>query len=337
MQDIKQLFETSQRVLITSHISPDPDAVCSTLLLSRTLSENFTGMQVRMVLEEKPGEDLGFLEGYEHLEFLPLLDAINDFQPDLFINLDGNNFKRVSRTNGEEIKTKLAELKTKLVIIDHHEEDDKDEANVFINNKRPATAEEVYNLCFDLLELQKPKNYAETTLLGIISDTQRHRFDHPGYMETYRIVSQLLDDGASIEKLEIRLEHFNHEEIEVIAELATNITDSGEGYTYSFVSDKFSQTFYNSNKSQQAIKDACDEFVNHYIRCYEGNRWGFVVYPERIGGKITYGVTLRSVAGTKDVSSVARHLGGGGHKPAAGAKINADSIESALVAVKAVV
>jgi bifunctional oligoribonuclease and PAP phosphatase NrnA len=330
MQEIKSLFEQSSKILISSHISPDADAVCSALLLGRTLKQNYPDSKVAIVLEEKPGVNLNFLEEYELVEFMSLRDKVEAYEPDLFIIVDANNFKRVSRKDFDVINAKLREQGTKVAIIDHHEPGDKDDSDVYINNKRPATAEEVYNLCYDTLGLKKPHNYAETALLGIISDTQRHRFDHPGYRETYRIVSELLDDGASIEKLELKLEHHSLGELEVIAELAMNIKDSGQGYTYSLIGDEFSARYYAAQKDPQGIKDACDGFVNSYIRSFESNRWGFIIYPEMIDGKKMYSVTLRAASDAKDVSEVARQLGGGGHKPAAGAKLDCESIQDAL-------
>ncbi len=335
MQELKELIESSKNILITSHISPDPDAVSSTLLLGRTLKHNYPDKQVEMVLEESPSKDLGFLTDYQEIKFLSLLEFIENFQPDLFIILDGNSFKRVSRVNGNEIKDLLSKISCKTVIIDHHEEADRDTAEIFINNKRPATAEEVYVVCFEQLMLTKPEDSAEVTLLGIVSDTQRHRFDHPGYRETYRIVSDLLDEGASIEKLEVKLEHFTKKQMEVLSELIKNIIDSGEGYTYSYVSDEFKHEYMKVNKTTQYIKDACDEFINRYVRAFEDNQWGFVVYPELVNGVEKYSVSMRSVVGVKDVSEIARKLGGGGHKPAAGAKLQANSVEEALKIVKA--
>ncbi len=330
----KELIENFDRILVTSHISPDPDAISSTLLLGRTLKENHPDKDIRMVLEEKPGAELSFLKDYESIEFRSLAEVTDEYKPQLFIIVDGNNLSRVSRQSAEEIRAKLHNLGCKLAIIDHHEEGDKDSSDVFINSKRPATAEEIYVVCFEQLKLRKPPSYAETALLGIVSDTQRHRFDHPGYRETYRIVSELLDAGASIEKLEVKLEHYSKGEMEVVAELANNIISSSSGYSYSFISDDFSNSFFGANKDPQAIKDACDEFVNRYIRAFENCNWGFVIYPEKINDRLQYSVTMRSVSGARDVSEIARSLGGGGHKPAAGAKIQAASVQEALELVK---
>lgn len=326
---LKQI-ETAERILVTSHISPDPDALTSVLLLGRTLKVNYPDKQVFMVLEEKPGENLNFLAGYEEVEFQPVLKALSEHKPDLLIILDANNYKRISRNDSQAVKELIESNRIKTAIIDHHEIDDRDKTDVFINTKRPAAVEEVYVVCFEQLKLKKPGDYAETTLLGILSDTQRHRFDHPGYRETYRIVSEMLDKGASIEKLEARLSHYNKDELLAISHLAKNISSSKDGYSYSYIDDNFYNEWLNAKKNSNDLKKGVELFTNTFIKNFERNNWGFVVYPDAAAGSGCWGVSLRSVSGTIDVSAIARALGGGGHKPAAGAKIKASNIVDAL-------
>lgn len=337
--NFNQLVNEAASIMVTSHISPDPDAVSSVLLMGRTLIKNFPGKKILMLLEEEPMGDLGFLSGYDELKFGPVNRALADEKPELFIITDANNYSRVSRKGGEEIRSIIADSggRIKTVIIDHHELDGLDQPDLLINNKRPASVEEVYVLLFEEIGLEKPGNFAETALLGIISDTQRHRFDHPGYRETYRIVADLIDAGASIEKLESRLEHHTKNELDVISHLAQNMTSSGKGYSYSYVSDEYIKKWLSENKPADDIKNAVELFTNKFIRSFEGNKWGFVVYPELIAGDGCWGVSLRSVSGARDVSAIARELGGGGHKPAAGAKVQADSVMQVIEKVQTVI
>lgn len=337
INQFKKLIEESKRILITSHISPDPDAVASVLLLGTTLHLNYPDKSIKMVLEEKPDRDLSFLEDYDKIDFSSLAETVQKSNPELFVIVDANTYARVSRFDSQKLRQFIESNGIKTVMIDHHEEAGKDSSDIFINNKRPATAEEIYVLCFEQLKYKKPSGFAQTTLLGIISDTQRHRFDHPGYRETYRIISDLLDEGASIEKLESRLEQYNKNELDALSHLATNITDSGEGYTYSFIGDEFIKKWLAANKPYADLKNGCELFSNQFIRNYENNDWGFIVYPEILTGPDCYGVSLRSLSGVKDVSVIAKALGGGGHKPAAGAKIEAKSVEEAIQKVEAAI
>src|SRR5437868_13036620 len=102
VKKFNELIGSCQRILITSHISPDPDAVASVLLMGTTLSRNFPEKDVLMVLEEEP-IGLNFLEDYDKIELKSLPQSMNDFQPDLVILLDGNNYSRASRLEGDKI------------------------------------------------------------------------------------------------------------------------------------------------------------------------------------------------------------------------------------------
>jgi bifunctional oligoribonuclease and PAP phosphatase NrnA len=337
VEELKELLESSVRVLITSHIAPDPDAVTSTLLVGGTLAENYPNKEVQMVLEERPLRSLDFLEGYDLLKIKPLALAVEEFEPDLMIIVDANSLSRVSRQGAEQAREYLKKNNPKLVILDHHEEAGAEASDVFINNKRPATAEEVYHLFFEQLRLKKPKGYAKTTLLGIISDTQRHRFDHPGYRETYRIVSDLLDAGASIEKLEALAEQYNKDELLALSHYAANITNSGQGYTYSFVGDDFIAEWQSGGKNNTDMKNACEEFANRYLKSFEGNKWGFVISPEPLSGPDWWGVSFRALSGSRDVAAIAQQLGGGGHRSAAGAKIQSKTVQEAIEQVIAAI
>lgn len=333
-EKFRQLLESAQKVLVTSHISPDPDAISSALLVGKTLRFNYPEKGTHIVLEEKPARKVDFLDGYQEIEFKPLLEATTELQPNLFIMVDAANFERVSRVNGPKLRQLLKNRQIKTATIDHHEQHGKDEVSLYINNQRPATAQEVYELLFEKLDLKKPRGYAEITLLGIISDTARHKFDNPVHRETFRVVSDLIDSGASIEELETITERYTQDQLEVYKNLLDNITDSGKGYTYSFIDDKFTSDWLSSQKPTEALKLGCEEFTNQFIKNYKDNLWGFVIHPELNDANNNYGVSLRSTSGNVDVSKLAYKLGGGGHKPAAGAKVKASNVDEALEKVK---
>lgn len=336
MEDkLKQLIEVSQRLLITSHISPDPDAVSSLLLLGGTLKQNFPAKDIRLVLEEEPPRDLSFLAGYGDITFADLADSIEAQQPELIIIVDANSFSRCSRLNSEKARKLSEDSGAKVCIIDHHEEAGADKADVFINNKAPATAQEVYRVCFDDLGLSKPAGYADIALLGIISDTYRFKYANPLHRQTFAIVSDLLDSGASIEKLENTLERYQSDQMTAFSNLAANLKDSGKGYSYSYLDDQLAERLLGEKERVPAVKSACEVFTNQFIRNFENNQWGFIVYPEVTPRGLTYSVSFRAVSGVKDVAAIAAKLGGGGHKEAAGAKkLPASSAQEAIAVVE---
>ncbi len=56
----------------------------------------------------------------------------------------------------------------------------------------------------------------------------------------------------------------------------------------------------------------------------------YYIYPDLVAGDNRYAVSLRSAGASKNVAALAEKLGGGGHKPAAGAKLNAPNVANAL-------
>jgi phosphoesterase RecJ-like protein len=337
-REFLDLVNKSERILITSHFSPDADAICSVLLLATTLKENFSKKHIKAALEEKPSTNLTFLADYKSIEFNNLYQAIKKHKPDLLVILDANSLKRCSRSDVKEIESHIRDRQIKVAIIDHHESIGSDDADLFMNNQSPAVTQDVYEICFFSLDLRKPRGYAQTAALGIISDTFRFKYYNPKHRQTFKIVSELIEAGVNIEELENKLERYTHGQMVVISQLASNIR-THEGYNYSFISDKFCEEWQINEKSIDEYKSGCEFFVNQFIRNFDRNYWGFIVYKELgLRGNV-YSVSFRSISGTagKDVSKLAYELGGGGHKPAAGAKIEAQNLEEALKKVQSTI
>lgn len=333
---LKSLINNAQRILTTSHISPDPDAVCSVLLLGRTLALNFPDKQIKMVLEEQSSQNVNFLTDFEKIDFSPLKTTVELSKPDLFISVDAAGMRRLTRSDGEILSDLVYnQLKSKVAVIDHHQMEDTVKADVYIKSQRPATTEEIYELLFEKWGLKKPEGYAETALLGIVRDTGRFKYDNPSHRETFRIVSKLIDAGASIEQLEYRLDRYGLEELQVLSNLMDNVVVDKQGYSYSFIDDEFSRQWQAQGRPTDAYKAATDVFTSQFLRNIENAYWGFIVYPELQAVDRSYSVSFRAVSGGVDVSQIAAALGGGGHKQAAGAKnIQAENVQQAVEKVK---
>lgn len=332
-EKLLELVTKDKKIFITSHVSPDPDAICSVLLLGSTIKTNFPDRQVLICLEEEPAKDVRFLSGFGDIKFEPLLSAIESFEPELLIMLDANGYKRISRKDGQRIKDYVRQNNVKTVIIDHHQPDGKDEVNLYINDECPATVQNVYELSFDKSNLKKPEGYGDITMLGILDDTGRFLYENPKHRETLEIVNNLIDDGVSIESLWNRLSRYTEDQLEVISELISNsVVD--KTYTYSFLGDDFCMHWLESDGKPANLKGGVDWFKDNFLRSIADNTWGFVVYKDPSEDKGEYSVSFRAISGTKDVSELARRLDGGGHKAAAGGHTEAEDISEAVEKVK---
>lgn len=335
-ETLKQLIDSSAKILVTSHISPDIDAVSSSLLAANTLAVNFAGKTINLVLEELPNQKLDFLGGYSSIKNQNLADFVESNTPNLIIIVDAGKLSRCSRNEGEKLKQLVKQRDIKVAVIDHHEPGDKGDSDVYINDGYPAASQQVYHILFDNLNLKKPDGYGEATLLGLLSDTLRFKYKNSKHRETFALVSDLIDGGIDIEYLENKLETYSKDQLEVIAHLISNL-QTGSGFNYSFISDSFADQWQQSGKDPIDLKSGAAVFVNQFIRNIKPNSWGFLVSREVIASEHNYSVSFRAEGGTKKVSDLAKKLGGGGHESAAGAKFHAESVLDAVNKVLAVV
>jgi phosphoesterase RecJ-like protein len=298
---LKELIESSGRILITSHISPDPDSVSSIILLGTTLKFNYPEKAIDIVLEDRP-VGLDFIEGFNQINFGPVLDALKAAQPDLFIMLDGNNYERASRHDGGLVRQVIKDIALKTVIIDHHEEDGRDQVDLYINNQSPAAALDVYEICFDELGLKQPAGAIQTAMTGFYADTGGFVYVKAGQQEKlFKFAERLVSMGANIESVKYALENYSLEDAQLISSLLSNLSTNA-GYSFSYLSDDFVNSWINSGKSQLEFQKPTNAFLNQYIRNINGNKWGFIVFKNTLQGDNYYSVSFRSQNGEPDVS-----------------------------------
>lgn len=329
MEDkLKQLIDQSERILITSHISPDPDAVASTLLTGLTLRDKYPDKEVSMVLEEEP-EGLSFLPGYDKLRFSRLDEFVAKHNPDLIIMVDVSNLSRASRAGGGSIRDHINSSGTKLIIIDHHLPEGQDDSDLCINSSEPSAASAIYNLLFKKLGLSKLDTAAEITMVGLYADTGGFIYIDKNSLDSFRLISELVSADVSIEKIKYQLSQLSENQMKVIGELCNNVSHSND-YSFSFLSDEFVDNWLKSGKDSASLQKASKTFVDNYLRVIDGRPMGFSFYRSPLDPKDTYSVSFRSVKHTENVAKIAQKLNGGGHPSAAGGKVVASSIQDAL-------
>jgi phosphoesterase RecJ-like protein len=285
-----------------------------------------------MALEEQP-DGLDFLEGFSDIKFQNIFSLISQNKPDLFIVLDAINFDRISRKDASSIRQYLIDSNVKTAIIDHHEQIDKDASDVYLYQGSIAAVQDVYEICFNYLKLAKPKGYGETTMAGLFSDSGGFTYTNTRYKEMFELVHSLIESGVSLEKTKNLLSDYSSEHMFVLSEFMKNIT-AGDGYSYSYLGDDFVATWAQSGKSPVQLNTAAGIFANEYVRNIDGRPWGFVAYRNLVAGDNAYSVSFRSQSGAKDVSKIANSLGGGGHIPAAGARVIAKDVRAVIEKVK---
>jgi phosphoesterase RecJ-like protein len=333
IQTLKNLLEKTQNILITSHVSPDPDSVCSMLLLGLTLEKNYADKKITVSAEEA-ADNLNFLAGYNKIKTQSLADALNN--QDLIIIVDAMNFDRCTRNNGQTISQKVKENNIPLAIIDHHQPLGVEQNALYLNNDNSSATQEIYELLFNELKLQKPDGYAEIAMSGIYSDTAGFTYLKDNYKDTLTIAGELISAGAKLEVIKSKLQQYSLDEIAPIQEILSNIKLEDE-YTFSYLGDDFVDEWLKTGKTSAALNIAKSYFMDNFSRNIDGREWGFALYKEPVIGDGYYSISFRAINGTKDVSVLASKLNGGGHKAAAGARVQAKNVEEAVLKIQKVI
>ena len=179
MKSIIQTIKKNKKFLISTHVSPDPDALCSELALAIYLKS--LGKKVTIINHEAVSPRLHFLPGARSIK--PYKDKKrNDY--DVAIVVDCGDLNRIGKVRGLIRKERI------LINIDHHITND-----FFgdLNLVRPAAssaAEVLYELLLKA-GCVFTKNLALHLYIGIMTDTGSFRYENTT-ARTHTIVAQLL-------------------------------------------------------------------------------------------------------------------------------------------------
>jgi phosphoesterase RecJ-like protein len=327
-----RLIKGSKNILITSHISPDPDAISSALGLFNILNQNFK-RNIIVNFEDPVNEKYSFLKGFKSVRNTEHIEIVKEEDVDLIIVLDGNNWRRFVKKSWEKFKSKIensAEIKT--VCIDHHPKIGFDKFDLYIQKNYGSTTEIIYEILIENFKFKMDKDFAYAIMTGIIGDTGRFMYakDLP---KTFDIAKELIAfDEQMIEKITTSTGRYKLHTLQFLQELIKNTVMRDE-YTFSFFSEKTTTKVRKDPSLAPMYKSASEEYVNIYVRNIEDNLWGFSVtpIPEELG---SYKVSFRATVGTVDSSIFAAQLGGGGHKGASGCEFKAENIEEAIQIVE---
>ncbi len=336
MTQFEDYLNSARKILITSHIGADPDALCSALAVYNILLNNgFAKEQLCINLEGLSLRDYSILHRYDDIGTGSNRDAVEKFNPDLIIVTDGSQWHRFFHDDwrpDESIKS---------VGLDHHQGagNESSEFDLEYNRGISSACEEVYKVMVQDMEFEIDQNIAEILLYGIIADTGRFKYPMKDFRQTMEVVSDLVVDyDLTIEKLLSRISGRSMGEIRVYQELLSNIK-LGVDYTYSYVSDEFIDNVVKAEQIEyEDYEKAVSGWINEYLTSVEGNKWGFVVKKglNNLNEK-AYKVSFRSSVGYKDVSEVAAKLGGGGHMQASGCEVKAEDVWAAIGKIEEVI
>ncbi|MBQ7042938.1 MAG: bifunctional oligoribonuclease/PAP phosphatase NrnA [Muribaculaceae bacterium] len=193
IRELRLLLERCENIVITCHVSPDGDAIGSSLAMYHVL--NVLGKNVKIVTPDMLPKNLLFLPGAK--EIVPFT-KYGDFGRQLFANadlifcLDFNAPYRV-----DKMADVLLKSKAKKVLIDHHL-DPENFADVVISHpEMSSTCLLVFRvLCRLELFNQINKKAAECIYTGMMTDTGNFTYNSED-PDIYIIIAELLKKGIN--------------------------------------------------------------------------------------------------------------------------------------------
>ncbi len=310
VEKLGEIFNENDSFLIISHVTPDGDAIGSTLALGSVLEKR--GKKVYYRNEDGVPSSLKFLPNSEAVE-QPSEVAI-DF--DVVVALDCATKPRLGKA-----VLALAESAKFMVNIDHHKTNTRYGDFNYIDANSPATGQILYNI-FQQLDYSLTEVARDNIYVAVSTDTGSFRYR--GTTEaTYMMAADLVSKGLDVSYLnEQTYEKSPLRKVKLLGELLSTLELRKEGKIAFWCLTQKVKT------ELSLLADDSEDMINH-IRAIEGVLVA-CSFEDTSGGFVR--VSLRSKSDDLDVSDIALKFGGGGHARAAGIRFEG-TIEQASAAI----
>lgn len=328
---ILEQIKEATNILITTHISPDEDAIGSLLAANAFLKQ--LGKKVYAYIEDPVPSRHTFLKSTA-IKQSDLTQAVKDHKVDLIIFLDGNDMDRFTRQSDNLINI-IKQNKINTICLDHHHTGKPEQFKIYLNLNRSSTSETVYLLFVDQNNQKLNSSISQYLMMAILGDTGRFLYQNAHHQDTFAIASNLIDHGANIEKITSQIRNFHPDELKIMSWLIANLQIE-DGFNYSYLTETQLKQIIDQNITPDSYTGACHHFIDNYIRSTGTNQWGFIVNPDYNDPKFFKG-SMRSIDGVIDTTVFAQKLNGGGHKQASGFRLPAKNIKEALKIVLKVI
>lgn len=301
-----QIYKTitnSRFPLLISHENPDGDTLGAGLALSYYLTN--TGIKHVLFCIDRPADYFSFLPGIEKIVTDENLLNLQDH--DLIITIDCGSIHRTGLS--DKLKNNLKELI--LINIDHHHSNDNYGNHNLVIPTASSTSEIMYNF-FSANQIEIDKYAATALLMGILSDTMN--FTNAATTEdSLKIASELLKKGARTNQiLNNLMQNKNLLALKLWGTILSRTEIQPEyNFAYTIITEQ-------DLKQAQINREDIDGLANFLSTLQDVD---FIIVMSEEGDETIKG-SLRTNRDNIDVAKIAQAFGGGGHKKAAGFKID---------------
>jgi phosphoesterase RecJ-like protein len=313
-----RLVRSKQRILLTTHIRPDCDALGSVLAMEAVLRR--LGKEVEIVTAFDLPPNYRFIDPDGRIKRLG--SGVSDAwveSIDLLLVLDTSAWAQLGEM-GDVIRSTQADKG----VLDHHVSGDDLGAELFKDTSAEATGRIVVDAA-DQLGVELTGDVAKPLFAALATDTGWFRFAS-ATGKTYHLAARLVDAGAVPHELYQGLyENETLSRLQLVGRtMARTRTELDGRLIYTWIERKDFDAF-------GALPSDSEDVINTTLSV-GGTEFAVILVEQQDGG---FKISFRSRAGV-DCSRVAETFGGGGHVKAAGAFLN-EPLESARAKVLDVV
>ena len=295
LDNIIEVIGKAKKIGIFTHVSPDGDAIGSSLGLYLGLKQ--LGKDVDVIVDE-------YSRCFEFLPNLNEIKIVGQMDYDLAIALDCAAKGRLFDSLGSFDQSRIT------VSIDHHASNTYFANYNYVEGESPAT-------CLTLVKVLKRLNVSihkeigDCLMAGIITDSGGFRYSTVND-ETFEFAAQMLDAGVNISDIYYRTFDVKTKSQFELSSIATSRLQF-------YHKDKIAVTYVTKEDMKKVKAMVGDhEGIVNVGRNIEGVEVSIFLREDEDG---TYKVSLRS-NDRVDVSEVAKVFDGGGHSRAAGCTVS---------------
>jgi phosphoesterase RecJ-like protein len=297
LSEVVELIDQKKRFVITSHVRPDGDGLGSGLALYWMLRS--LGKDAAVILRDPVPASYTVLPGSDRVAV----------QSDL-----GQRYDAVFVIECSDVERPgLAGLKDQFVVnIDHHSTTQPFGDINWIDSTSAAVGEMIYNLC-KALGVEVTKEIADCVYTALLTDTGSFHFSNTTE-RTLKIASELVRRGVEPARISQALFYSNpYSRVRLLGLVLSTIERDETGHIAWIKMDREMMC------EAGASEEDADGIVNHALSIATVDAVAF--FKELSPG--VYRISLRS-KGKNNVAKVAELFGGGGHRNAAGCRIEGD-------------
>jgi bifunctional oligoribonuclease and PAP phosphatase NrnA len=297
---VVEALRSHDRFLVTTHENPDGDALGS--LLAAKLGLEQLGKDAVIALHGDaplPGE-------YAFMELGELRrDWPEDAETRVLLALDCANETRIADPS-------ILERVPLVIDVDHHHDNTRfGDVNLIV--PRASSTGEVLRDVFRELGVELTPEIAEALYIALVTDTGRFQYTNTT-PKALRLAAELVEAGADVH----RIFQGVYESVQFAKlKLLARALDRAQVYEGGAIVVSY---LLRTDFTEVGAAEPYSEGIIDYLRAVEGAEMAVLIRepPRRDGEGPTRRVSLRSSVDELDVSAIARHSGGGGHRQAAG-------------------